>query len=447
MRLWTLTTFYAVFLLILSGCTNTPKPKEKVKIDATLPVVTLTKMGAVADMNAIAFEWGSLADADINGVYVYKQTADKNKHILYKTINNKYVTHYVDSKVTPNTNYAYTFKTFIDNAQSKSSKVISVHSLPVLKSVSWLYVVDGMPRSAKLIWRPHTNQRVKSYIIERRSIDEDTYAQVAEIDGRLSAEYIDENLKDNTTYFYNINVKTFDGIVSSASDILKTTTKVLPKSVKNINVSTNLPKKIELSWDKSTQEDFAQYYLYRSEINKDKYILIAKLYNPEFVDKINQDGKKYKYRVSVVDKDGLESKYKQHTVVGSTLQKPKAPLLESPKLNKNNVIISWKTLDKRAVAYSVLRKQQLGWFDEKKTMFKDITKTEFIDDTTVDGATYIYKVFAIDKDSLVSKYSNEVKIEIPKIENIVKLEKNYKKNIEIQKDKIESTKDIKKDEK
>ena len=51
-----------------------------------------------------------------------------------------------------------------------------------------------------------------------------------------------------------------------------------------------------------------------------------------------------------------------------------------------------------------------------ETVFKDITKTEFIDDTTVDGATYIYRVFAIDKDSLVSKYSNEVKIE----QNLVK---------------------------
>ena len=159
-------------------------------------------------MNAIAFEYKKIEDENVDGVYVYKYSIDTNdsrdKNSIYKVINNRYATHFVDDKIVPNSRYIYRFATFNTQAKSQSllSEKIRVKSLPVLHSVIWLYGISNMPRSAKIIWRPHPNMRVKSYIIERKR-DKD-FKQIAKIDGRLNAEYIDENLLDGAVYFYRI---------------------------------------------------------------------------------------------------------------------------------------------------------------------------------------------------------------------------------------------------
>lgn len=447
MKLWILITLSTASLLF-NGCNSTlvkPEAPKEILTDETLPKIELTRNGVVRDMNAIAFEWKSLEDTRVKGIYVYKQLSkkgeDQKKHFLYKTIQNRFVTHYVDHDIQPNTKYAYSFKTFSKDAQSLSSKAVYVKSLPVLQSVTWAYVVTGMPRSAKLIWRPHVSDRVQSYIIERRSVDEKEYQQIAIIDGRLSAEYIDTNLKDDHMYLYKIRVKTFDGIVSSASKILKATTKVLPKNIKHLTGTTDLPKKILLNWDKSTTKDFYQYYVYRAEVDSDEFVLIATLFNNTFVDHIQEDGKKYKYKVSVVDVDGLESEHNDNTIVASTLKQPHAPKITTPKILNENVVLKWYTNDKRIKSYVVLKKYKLGWFKEIKKPIENIPTTEYIDEDIKDGIVYSYKVFGVDKYGITSDYSNEVKIEIPKTKNSVELQNNIslekKKDEEVTKEKVD----------
>jgi fibronectin type 3 domain-containing protein len=419
MRLWTLTTFYAVFLLILSGCANTPKPKEKVKIDATLPVVTLTKMGAVADMNAIAFEWQSISDERVDGFYIYKQiVGEPNSELTYyKTINNRFSTHFLDSEVKPSTTYKYSFKTFAGDTESKMSKVKEISSLPVLKSVIWIRSIGNMQRCAKIIWRPHINQKVKSYHIQRRTLKDDEWDEIAVVDGRLSAEYIDMDLKDNYVYMYRVLVETFDELISTPSEVLKVVTKPLPNSIKHIVATTDLPKKIDISWEKSNQEDFDHYNLYRAESSDGSYKFIAKLYSNRFTDTIDEDGKEYFYRVSAVEKNGLESVYDNLSIQGITLGKPKIPVIVESKLVDNKINLKWNSNDSRVKSFIVVKKIKKGWFDDKIEEFRDITTNHFTDTKIGPDTTYIYKVYALDKYLILSKPSIEVKIKTPK--NIV----------------------------
>ncbi|MCD6433890.1 MAG: hypothetical protein J7L21_07595, partial [Sulfurimonas sp.] len=77
MKLWTLSTLCTVSLLIFSGCTaTTPTPKKEAVVDSTLPIVELTQNGIFVDMNAVAFEWKSIKDPRVKGLYIYKQIAD-----------------------------------------------------------------------------------------------------------------------------------------------------------------------------------------------------------------------------------------------------------------------------------------------------------------------------------------------------------------------------------
>ncbi|SFV74805.1 Putative fibronectin domain-containing lipoprotein [hydrothermal vent metagenome] len=403
---------------MFDGCNNltVPLPEKNVPLDKTLPTITLTKHGVKADMNAIALEWKPIDDKRVKGVYIYKhspQDKDQNTHILYKTIDNRFATHFVDTQVKPSTKYAYSFKTFSKDAESDSSPVIFVKSLHLLHSVVWADTISGLPKSVKLIWRPHTNSKVASYIIERKKLNEDNFKKIAEVKNRLSAEYIDQNLEDNQIYQYQIRVKTFDNLISTPSKILQATTKSLPKPIQNIQASQNLPKQIKLTWDPNTEDDFYQYYVYRSEPNKDDYKLVATLYNNHFTDKIDEDGKTYYYQVRAVDNDGLESKY-EDTVVGTTLQKPQSATLKKPLFTQDTIQLQWQNEDKRVKNYIVIRKEKKGWFDEIVKKFKNIQKTSFIDTDVKYNTTYSYQVVSVDKYGIKSLPSNKVTITTPK---------------------------------
>lgn len=438
MKFSILITFYAVSLLLLSGC-GKPKPKKEEIIDSTLPVVQLTKNGIVVDTTAIAFEWKAIEDQRVKGIYVYKHATvgTKTDDEYYDTIANRYVTHYVDDKVLPDTKYGYYFKTFSDDAQSVKSKTKVINSLPVLESISWIHANQNMPRCAKIIWRPHTNEKVKSYIIERQTLDDKKWEVITTVEKRLSAEYIDEDLKDKHVYKYRIRVLTYDNITSTPSAIVKIVTKALPKTVMNIRATRNLPKKIKLNWNKTNTPDFSSYNLYRSDDVDGTYKLIAKLKKNYYTDKCNEDGKQYFYRVSVKDKDGLESKHGINSIQGLTLLKPNPPAVVEVKFVNNKVKLSWSGLDSRTKTYTVNKRYKKSWHEEITEDFTDINGREFVDKNIKPNNTYYYKVYSVDKYGVKSEESREVEIESKMIENLdsspVKFSSEQERNIEVEK--------------
>ena len=411
---WKSTLLYTASLLILSGCVGTnPTPKKETLIDSTLPVVELTQDGVYVDMEAIAFEWKSIKDPRVQGVYIYKATPNKenveNELKYFKTINNRFSTHYTDVEVAPNTKYIYAFKTFSNDAEGQQSRVVEANSLSVLESVSWLYSETGMPRTAKIIWRPHQNQSVKSYILERKTLEEEKWKTLTTINGRLNAEYIDENLKDSYVYEYRIKVKTYDGLVSLPSEIVKVVTKALPVGVTNIKTTLDMPKKIKITWEPTLVKDFQFYYLYRADGVDGNYKLIATLYNPVFTDNLEEDGKSYFYRVSVVDKDGLESEHEKVSIQGMSIPRPAAPSVITANIVDNKAEIEWSKVDPRTTSYIVVKKIKQGWFDESVEEFANIKNKRFLDSHIEDGASYAYIVYAVDANGIKSNPSIEIK--------------------------------------
>ncbi len=429
MKSWTLVILYTASLLIISGCATKPTPKQESVIDETLPLVELTQDGTVADMNAVAFEWKAIDDVRVKGIYIYKLRSGVHSSVdeYYDTIDSKATTHYLDTKVNPDSQYRYYFKTFSDKAESKQGSFVTITTLPLLDSVSWLHAVENMPRSAKIIWRPHTNQKVKAYIVERKTLEEDKWKEIARVNGRLSAEYIDKNLEDNHVYKYRIRVTTYDNIISNPSEIKKVVTKQLPLEIHNIHASRDLPKRIRVTWDASTAKDFFKYYIYRSEKVNGQYEVVAKLSNNLFVDKIGEDGKQYFYRVSVMDKDGLQSPYESSSIQGATLAKPNAPVILEIKLYNNQILLSWNKIDSRNLRFIVSKRYKKGWFDEVVQEFK-ISGNIFADSNIESGITYHYKVFGVDKNSVQSEASMEVEIVSPELK-IGTVPRNYEEEV------------------
>lgn len=421
MKLLRLTTFLIVLILTFSGCVgSTPKPSDTPVIDKTLPVIKLSETGIFKDMKAIGLEWKSIQDNRVKGIYVYKKdfSAKTPKYKFVEAIQNRFVTHYTDEDVEPETKYSYIFKTYTLNSESPSSQEIIVQTANIINSVSWIYAVQNMPRSAKIIWRPHHNKLVKSYIVERKTLAENKWMKVGTVSGRLSAEYIDSELKDKSIYKYRLRALTYNGVTSNPSKEVRVLTKPIPNPIENIVATNTLAKKIKLSWNPSDRKDFSHYNVYRSEDIDSAYKLVSKSKTTTVVDSIEEDGKYYFYRVSIVDKDGLESISDKKSISGRTLSKPKAPSAVKVLLINNSLKLDWKSSDPRVRNFIVVKKVRISWIKTKSEAFKGVGGRTFVDKLIKPLTEYAYQVYSVDKFGIKSDPSQEVTYKTTKEEGI-----------------------------
>lgn len=415
MKLWTLVTLCTASLIILSGCGARPVPKKEAVIDDTLPIVKLTKNGTIVDVNAIALEWEPIDDQRVKGVYVYKvdlNAMEQSKDEYYDTVENRFATHYLDTKINPDSKYGYYFRTYSAQAQSKKSDITIIDSLPQMDSVTWIHSIGGMPRSAKIIWRPHTNEKVKAYIMERKTLEEDKWKKIDTINGRLNAEYIDKDLKDNFAYKYRIRVLTYDDITSKPSQEVSVITKELPKELTQITASTDMPKKIAIKWEKSDRDDLSFYRVYKSSKIDDGYKKVIDTKENSYIDLIEEDGKEYFYRVSVIDRDGLESVHKNYSVLGRTLIKPNTPSMVEAKLIDGKVVISWTNSDERVKSHNIQKRYKKSLIENSIEDFENIKGSKFVDSEIQGGKVYYYRVFALDANGIKSEPSIEIELKI-----------------------------------
>ncbi len=399
-----------VSMLIFSGCQNTPTAPSKPIIDTSLPTVSGLKV--LSDVTEIGFEWNPKYDERVVGYYVYRSNPKEHSNKLHRvaTIKDRYSSHFVDTGLHPQTRYYYRFSTFsADKRESVPSEMITVTTKKMIPSVSYVKAIVGLPNRVKIIWRPLDYPSVEAYIIQRNDLSSTEWKTIATVKGRLSAEYIDSGLKNNYLYKYRIRVKTYNGLVTKPSQIVEASTKPLPPVVENVRATVDLPKKIVLTWDPSPIKDFSYYKVYRTVNPILFYSYYAKTKENRFEDLINRNGKSYYYKVTAVDKDGLESPKPSSPVVGTTLSIPATVSITSIKQDGRSVMLTWTGNDDRAVSYNIKKE-----YDGKTQNLTGLRSFSYQDRDVVPGVEYKYSVIAIDKYGLASKPSEPILITIPK---------------------------------
>jgi len=405
-----------VLILFVSGCQNIlPKP-PKVVIDSSMPMITSIR--TLSDINKIALEWEPVYNDSIKGYYIYRSNPLKNNGKLKRiaTINDKYVSHFVDTNLLPNKVYYYRMSTYSNNRESRPSEVVKAKTLPLPPSVSYIRAIAGLPHRIKIIWRPDSNPRIAQYIIQRNNLTNLKWKTIAVVNGRLNAEYIDKDLPDDKTFKYRIKVETYDNIVSLPSAVVKASTKPLPPVVQNVQASRNLPKIINITWNRVNQKDIAYYNVYRAITPYLFYTYVAKTADNSFQDIINKDGVARYYKVTAVDDQGLESPKQENPVMGTTLSKPLSPVLTNVTLVGNSVKITWQPADNRAVKYIIIKKFTKD-FSEKIIKYTNIYNLVYIDKDIIPGKEYKYCIQAVDKNGIISNPTDYISIRIPKNNN------------------------------
>jgi len=410
MKKWIALISLSVLVLFVSGCSIAPQAPKKPIIDHTLPKVEQIKY--LTDMTEIGFEWQAIRDSRVAGFYIYRSNPQEQTGRLPRlaTINDRHVARYSDRGLKPGTQYHYRFSTFSeDKKESALSEMITVTTRPLIESVSFVKAIRGLPNRIKIIWRPHSSQRVVAYVIERSSLGSTDWERLSRVEGRLSAEYIDSELESNRVYRYRVKVETHEGVLSLPSKVVEASTKSLPIEIKNLKATMDVPKKIILTWDPAVEEDFSYYKVYRAINPLLFFNYLAKTRDTRYEDLINENGKSYYYLVTAVDKDGLESPKQQNAVMGSSLAAPSIVYITSLNHDGRSINITWQSKDNRAVKYNVIKE-----YKGKTKVFTGIKESSFTDSDVVAGVEYKYNIVAIDKFGLTSRESENIVIEIPK---------------------------------
>ena len=414
-------TLSTLLVLLINGCTtaNFMGP-EKPKIDQNLEPVDSESIRTIPDITSVAFEWRKVEDIKVDGYYLYRaemgKEGSKLKRIAF--IDNRYTTHYVDADLEPNTRYIYSIASGTkDDKESSPSSTYAVQTLPVLESVSYIQAISNMPRQVKILWRPHENERIKYYTIERSTPTSTTWNKIATLQGRFQVEYIDTKLEDNFAYMYRLKAHTYDHIASKPSEIARAMTKPLPLSANNIRATTDRPRKIIVSWEPSETGDVILYKIYSSSSSDGSYTHLKSVSNTfsHYEDVLKEDGKTRFYKVAAVDKDGLESALLMSPAMGSTLPKLNRPIITLAQIQGERAILNWQSGDNRAESFIVYKTVKHSFFNRKTSKITGIQDQRFEDSNIIRGVEYIYSVESIDQYGITSESTEEVSLTLPKL--------------------------------
>ena len=416
-------TFPLLLVLLISGCSvkdlNTP---DKPKIDATLEVVDSNSIRTIADVTDIAFEWQKVDDVRVVGYNFYRaKLNDENIKLNHiELVDNRYATHFVDEDLEPDTTYTYSITTGTENDfESNPTKSFEVKTLPRPDAVPFIQAISNLPRQIKIIWRPHPNESIEYYKVERSKPEDNEWKSLKTIKGRLQAEFIDTDLKDNVVYFYRVTAYNYNDIASKPSQTVQAQTKPLPLGIKNLKVSQDQPKKITLQWEASSAENIIQQNIYRNSSLNGSFDLIKKVNTETFTfeDNINEDGRTYFYKVTVIDKDGLESSINVNAKMGRTLSALSKPVLTLAMIQGEKAILNWQAGDNRAKSYTIFKKAKLSFFSSKTTKYTNITELRFEDTDIARGVEYEYSIQSIDEFGITSEKTANTTLILPKLAN------------------------------
>ena len=81
--------------------------------------------------------------------------------------------------------------------------------------VSFAQAISNLPNSVKLIGVPHPDPRIQYYRVEKFNNTINKWIHLKTVNERLSVEYIDTGLDNNSTHKYRIKAFTFNDVESA----------------------------------------------------------------------------------------------------------------------------------------------------------------------------------------------------------------------------------------
>ncbi len=387
---------------------------DDLEIDKRLPLINGVKV--YTDMDEAAIEWRPIYTSNIKGYRIFRKENKESRFKLIKIIEDRYQAHFCDTRLKPNTTYTYAISSYTqDDRVSSLSKEATIKTKPALEELRYFEAISGFPNRIKLIWRPHQNKAVMGYVIKRWSKVLKRWKEIAEVENRLNIEYIDTDIEPMKDYIYRIQAKTFKGDLSNPRDSQKARAKNLPATIRGLQATNNLSRKIELIWKPINNPDLLYYNVYKSSLPNSLFRQVGQTKANYFVDLLDEDNKVVYYKVTAVDKYGLESFMPRKAAKGMSAKAIVPPKPNKAIIQNKSVTLTWVNQDRRAVKNKIIKKYRDGFTLEEKILYPTKLNT-FVDTDVEEGKVYSYVIIAVDSSGVESPPSKEIRAAIVNIQ-------------------------------
>ncbi len=263
----------------------------------------------------VPLTWEIHPDENVRGYIIYRASEEEGPYVQINEIKRRKRNSYVDggesgmfSKKGKLENYhLYYYKIKAYNwvkAKSDMSEAISVMTRPVPAPPENLKAAGARPREIPIVWRKSPDIKIKAYQVFRSLMENGVFKKIGEVTSD-KAYYLDEKLKDDTTYFYKIRAIDKDKLEGEFSEVVSATTKKLPDVVRGLKWSFEGERAV-LQWDKNSEIDIEKYIIYKKGLFGWKKAGSGKENSFALMDL--KKGSSADYAVSALDADKLEGK-------------------------------------------------------------------------------------------------------------------------------------------
>lgn len=421
------TYYYSVIGFNQDGLASVPA--LPFPVTTTGPPATVSGFQATGNgLRQIHLSWEASQDPNVNGYTLYRSTEKNGPFETIASIAERDAQSYLDrgpaknyekyGKLQDNTTYYYSIssKNMVD-VESPRSILVSAATKGAPIPPQNFIGTTGQPRRIPLSWDQSADPHVKGYAVYRAENKEGPFERIDFIHGKLTQEYIDNGdwngpLKNNTIYYYKINAVNVVDIHSPESTTVAAITKPAPSTLPKVQALGGLFQRIEISWPHGKEQDITQYEVFRGNLAGEVSEKIAIVDSPTtaFLDTNLADGRTYWYSVRAIDRDRLKGEFSV-PVSAITKPRPHRPENLKGKITGKKIILEWaKNREKDIVHYQVYSSGFLGT-ERGTTVENHFTLTEEVSP----GEEYTFSVRAIDKDGLISDFSQPVTLKISKI--------------------------------
>ena len=213
-----------------------------------------------------------------------------------------------DRDVQTDSTYFYRYRVITKQGFiSPFSGAANARTKPVPQAPTGLRASGVQARRVSLSWKPNPEKDINRYIIYRSDAAGKEYKKI-EVQPGNKTDFIDTKLPDGKTYSYKIKAVDADGLESEFSETISAMTKAPPPSPKGIKAEGGKGR-ITISWEANPEAEITRYYIYRKKAFRFKRIGVTQTIS--YTDASLRNEKAYRYKVTAVDKDGLESPFSQ----------------------------------------------------------------------------------------------------------------------------------------
>ena len=235
--------------------------------------------------------------------------------------------------------------------------------------------------SAKLSW--DTVEGASYYNIYRSNEENGEYMAIAK--GVEEASYTDNELKENTSYYYKVQAVGDGGASKLSSSHAVNVGESNNKGL--VTVKEKSATTVSLTWD--SMDNAKLYKVYRRNNEADNYKVIYEGESNTIVDLGLISDKTYHYAMTYIDNNNIESFKSSEVTVKTDLEQSKVPTgLELRSHTNVEAVIAWEEV-LEANSYSVYRSESE---DGEYVKIADTEKRSYVDGTIEPGKDYYYKV-------------------------------------------------------